>query len=110
MLGLLNHLNESDQRQEHFAQSADMDIADFVHSYVKHRLERFGEAQLRVLQVLLSEVLINRELYYQQVIAPTFALAEHYFEQWSMQDATTSQAPHLTLALSHQRHPTRSIL
>ncbi len=52
LLGLLNRLNQSDQWQEHFAQSADLDIADFVHGYVKHRLERFGADQLRVLQVL----------------------------------------------------------
>lgn len=99
LLGLLNRLNESDQREEHFAQSAEMDIADFVHGYVKHRLEHLGGDELRLLQVIVSEVLINRELrelYYQQVIAPTFTIAEQYFEQWARERKIAASDPRLT--------------
>ncbi len=98
LLGLLNRLNESDLRQGHFAQSAELDIADFVQGYVQHRLEQFGPNELQLLQVVLSEVLINRELrdlYYQQVLAPTFALAEQYFEQWSMEGKIVSANPRM---------------
>ena len=41
-----------------------------------------------VFRVVLSEMLVNRELrelYYQQVILPTFEVAEHYFRRQSQE-------------------------
>lgn len=98
LLGLLNRLNESDQRQEHFAQSAEMDITDFIQGYVKHRLEHVSGDALRLLQVVLAEVLINRELrelYFQQVIAPTLTIAEQSFEQWSKEGKIVTGDPRM---------------
>lgn len=99
LLGLLNRLNETDQRPAHFTAAREIDLAEFVESYVKHRFERLDGDNLRVLQVLLAEMLVNRELrelYYRQVIEPTFALTEQYFEQCVAEGRVTPADPQLT--------------
>lgn len=99
LLGLLVRLNESDRRQEQFEQAAEMDFAEFVQGYVKHRIETVSSSGLQVFQVVLSEILINRELrdlYFRDVVAPTFALAEQYFGQWAEQGTIAPLDPKLT--------------
>jgi AcrR family transcriptional regulator len=99
LLGLLNRLNETDQRREHFAQSAEMELAEFVHGYIKHRFETLTASGLDVFQVVLSETLINHELrdrYYGEVVEPTLTLAEQYFRQWAEQGAIAPLDPQLT--------------
>jgi TetR/AcrR family fatty acid metabolism transcriptional regulator len=82
LLGILNRLNETERRDEDLAQSADHDVRDFSRHYFRHRFSTLTQGGLEVLQVVLSEVLVSpelRELYTQQVVAPTFALAEAHF-------------------------------
>lgn len=99
LLGLLNRLNETEQRREHFEESAEMDLDLFFEQYIAHRFETLAAGSLDLLQVLLSEILINRELrepYYTEVVEPTMALAEQYFKQWAEQGRTAPIDPSLT--------------
>jgi AcrR family transcriptional regulator len=85
LLGILNRLNESDKRETYFEQSADMDIDSFFRQHVRQRLEMFDQMGMDVVKIVLSEVLTNldlRDMYYQQVVAPTFELAQTYFQKW----------------------------
>ena len=93
LLGILDRLNETDQREAHFEQSADMDIDTFFRLHVRQRLDAIDGGGLEVVQIVLSEVLVNqelRELYQEKIIAPTFALAQNYFQQW-MEDGLIRQ-------------------
>jgi TetR/AcrR family fatty acid metabolism transcriptional regulator len=85
LLGILNRLNESDQRQMHFEQAAATDIDAFFRFYLRQRLEVMDGKGMQVIRIVLSEILINhdlRDLYYEKIIAPTFELAETYFQDW----------------------------
>ena len=85
LLGLLNRLNESDQRTAHFEQSADMDTDTFFRTLLQHRLGVMNSEGMKVIQIVLSEIMVNRDLralYYEKIIAPTFELAETYFYRW----------------------------
>ena len=85
LLGILDRLNESDQREAYFEQSTDMDINSFFRKHLRQRLEFIGPKGMQVVQIVLSEILVNhdlRDMYYQKVIAPTFELAEKYFYGW----------------------------
>jgi AcrR family transcriptional regulator len=86
LLGLLNRINETELRDQHFGQAGQGDVRAFVRGYIRQRFAVITQAGYQVFQVLLSEILVDSELralYYQQVIAPTFALAERYFQQWA---------------------------
>ncbi len=55
-----------------------------MRQYFRQRFAALTQGGPEVFQVVLSEVLVNpelRELYLQQVVAPTFTLAETYFAQ-----------------------------
>lgn len=70
---LMHRLNESERRSDDLA-AAGSDPA----AYLRHRFE-VATAELPVLQVILSEALVDatvRETYLEEVITPTFALAE----------------------------------
>ncbi len=85
LFGILDRLNESDKRETYFEQSADMDIDSFFRLHLRQRLEKLGPKGLEVIQIVLSEILVNhdlRDMYYEKVIAPTFQLAEKYFYGW----------------------------
>lgn len=78
MLGILNRLNETEQREDDLAQATEIDLRIFLQGYFKQRSEALTRDDLEVFQVLLSETPVNkdlRELYYRQVIEPTFAIA-----------------------------------
>jgi AcrR family transcriptional regulator len=70
---LMHRLNESERR------SADLAAAGSnPASYIRHRLE-LATAELPLLQVILAEALVDpavRQSYLEEIIAPTFALAE----------------------------------
>jgi AcrR family transcriptional regulator len=79
LLGILDRVNQSQQRAEHFAQAKESDPADFIRTYLGQRLALLSETGLDVFRVLFSELLVNRELretYYRQVVEPTFAIAD----------------------------------
>jgi len=85
LIGILDNVNETDQREAYFEQAANMDMDTFFRVHVRQRLEIFEGRVLDVIQIVLSEVLVNqelREMYQEKIIMPTFALAEKYFYQW----------------------------
>ncbi|MEZ4672373.1 MAG: TetR/AcrR family transcriptional regulator [Anaerolineae bacterium] len=99
LLGILNRLNESDQRPEHFEQGGDLDIETFVRVYLRRRFKVMSDSSA-VFQIVLSEVLVNkdlRELYMTQVIAPTFAVAEPFFRQLVEEGKVRPHDPALSL-------------
>ncbi len=79
ILGLLDWVNQSDQRETDFAKLEHMDLETFVQAYVRQRLELLGGEGLGLFQAILPEILANEELrtlYREQVIAPTYSTAD----------------------------------
>lgn len=100
LLGLLDRLNATEQREVDFAQSAEMDVADFVRMYLNQRFKEVTDTSLDVFHVLLSEVLVNQELretYYRQIVEPTFAVAEQYAQHWVSAETEQRIDPRLML-------------
>ncbi|MEP7289809.1 MAG: TetR/AcrR family transcriptional regulator [Chloroflexota bacterium] len=88
LLGILDRLNETSQRESDFEQAAKGDISDWVRGYMKQRFDRLGHENLEVFQVILSEMLVDEELrrvYFQQIIGPTYDLAAKFFQQWEQE-------------------------
>jgi AcrR family transcriptional regulator len=85
LLGILNRLNESTERQQHFVSGSEQDMRAFFSSYVRQRMSLLWP-NAEVFQAVLPEMLVNgelRKLYYEGVVAPTFAIAERYFQEQS---------------------------
>lgn len=85
LLGILNRLNQSTEREQQLNLESGQDIRTFFAAYLRQRMALFWP-NAEVFQAVLPEMLVNaelRELYYQQVIAPTIAVAEHYFQAQS---------------------------
>ncbi len=83
LLGILNRLNESTERQQHFLTANEQDARAFFTAYLHQRMALLWP-NAEVFQAVLPEMLVNgelRKLYYEGVVAPTFALAERYFQQ-----------------------------
>jgi AcrR family transcriptional regulator len=81
LLGILNRLNESTEREQQFVSGSEQDFRTFFLTYLRQRMSLLWP-NAEVLRAVLPEMLVNaelRELYYQQVLAPTFRIAEHYF-------------------------------
>src|SRR4051812_47837272 len=78
LLGLLDRLNETEQRRDDFAAADTQNPRAFFVAYVRKRLDLLW-SNMQVVQAILPEVLANAELrtlYLKQVIEPTFALGE----------------------------------
>jgi len=87
MLGILNRLNETTEREQQLALDSEQDIRSFFKSYLRQRMALLWP-NAEVFQAVLPEMLVNaelRELYYEQVLEPTFKIAEHYFLAQSQQ-------------------------
>src|SRR5260221_10547151 len=85
LLGILDRLNETPEREAHFAQAAAVGVDDWARLYIQQRFAAIGPDERRLLQVVLAEALANRDLreqYSRQIIQPTYALAEGFFNQW----------------------------
>ena len=88
MLGIFDRLNESDQRVEDFSKFTEGDFRSFMKAYLRHRLTVLQAGNFEVFRVVLSEIMVNkelRELYYRKILEPTFSMAEAYFQQWAAQ-------------------------
>ena len=86
MLGIFDRLNESDKRVEDFSKFTDVDFRSFMKAYLRHRLTLFQAGNFEVFRIVLSEIMVNkelRELYYRKILEPTFSVAETYFQQWA---------------------------
>lgn len=80
LIGILDRLNQTEQREAHFADVED--LREFFISYLQQRLQvLFPNAD--VFKALLPELLTNtelREIYSNQIIAPSIAIAEQFFQ------------------------------
>lgn len=83
LMGLLNQLNETPERPQHFQDGQSLDFEVFLQVYLEHRMQQITE-DLTILKGLLPELLVNpglQEKYQSEIMAPTFQLAEGYFAQ-----------------------------
>jgi AcrR family transcriptional regulator len=81
LLGLLNRLNESEQRAEQLAELTQQDLKSVFVTYTRQRMALFW-SHAEVIRAVLPELLVNGELraiYYQQIVEPTLVLAEQVF-------------------------------
>ena len=84
LLGILDRINESEQRKEDLGQASDGDFVGFFTFYLRHRMQLL-DANFQAFRAILPDILNNAELrarYYSQVIEPTFALATPIFQSW----------------------------
>ncbi len=82
LLGILHRLNESAEREQQLTPEREQDLRSFFTSYLRQRMALLWP-NAEVFQAVLPEMLANEELrglYYQQVLVPTFAVAEHAFQ------------------------------
>ena len=82
LLGLLDRINETTQRQAHFMEAGEGDFETFFRTYLEHRMSVLKD-NLALFQAILPEVMVNgplRERYYQTIVAPTYGVAEDYFK------------------------------
>ena len=83
LFALLDRLNETELRPMHFTQAKDSSFPEFFSAYLKHRLEQFGEREMALMRIVISEMLVNPELleqYKTRIIEPTYAVAERAFQ------------------------------
>ncbi len=88
MLGIFDRLNETDRREESFSQFTGGGLREFMKAYLRHRLTVLRADNFEVFKIVLSEVMVNkelRELFLRTILEPTFAMAEMYFQQWAAQ-------------------------
>jgi AcrR family transcriptional regulator len=82
LLAILNRLNETTEREQQFAQGSEQDVRSFFRAYLRQRITLLWP-NAEVFRAVLPEILVNAELrdqYYQQVLAPTFAVGEQFFQ------------------------------
>lgn len=82
LLGILHRLNESAEREQQLMPEHEQDPRSFFTAYLRQRMALLWP-NAEVFQAVLPEMLVNeelRELYYQQVLVPTFTVAEHAFQ------------------------------
>jgi AcrR family transcriptional regulator len=84
LIGILDRINESEQRAEDLGQTISDDFAAYFAAYFRHRMQLL-DANFQAFQAILPDILNNPELrvrYYQQVVEPTFTLAGPIFQNW----------------------------
>lgn len=82
LLGILDRLNETQQRRPVFDQGLEQDFRTFFKIYLRHRLEILWPNR-QVIRALLPELLVNevlREQYYRQVVEPSLEAATKHFQ------------------------------
>jgi AcrR family transcriptional regulator len=87
LLGILHRLNESTEREQDFALEGNQDVRSFFTVYLRQRMSLLWP-NAEVFQAVLPEMLVNaqlRKLYYEQVLMPTFKVAENYFKAQGQQ-------------------------
>ena len=100
LIGILDRLNESSQRAADFEQSKNMNLRDWTREYIKHRMQVLNPTNMQVFRVLLSEVLVDKELrekYFKEVLTPTYDMAEVYFKQWAAEGSVKPVDPTLAM-------------
>ena len=99
LLGILHRLNASAEREQQLMPENEQDVRSFFTAYLRQRMVLLWP-NAEVFQAVLPEMLANeelRELYYQQVVAPTFTIAEHSFQALGATDQLRSMDIPLTV-------------
>jgi TetR/AcrR family fatty acid metabolism transcriptional regulator len=87
LLAILNRLNETTEREQQFEQGNMQDVRSFFLAYARHRMALLWP-NAEVFRAVLPEILVNselRDLYYQQVLAPTIAVGVQFYQAQSEQ-------------------------
>jgi AcrR family transcriptional regulator len=82
LLGILHRFNTTSERQEHFEIAVSIDPKEFFVMYLKQRMKLLAK-NYEMLQATLPEILVNpeiRDIYYKEVVEPTFKISEAYFQ------------------------------
>jgi len=102
LLGILDRINESAQREAHFQEGAEMDIREWTRAYIRHRFSLFGPEVLQVFRAIVPEILVNKELqdsYYGRIIEPTFEMAIAYLRKRQAAGEVNGMDPALAMRL-----------
>jgi AcrR family transcriptional regulator len=102
ILGLLDRLNESEQRGADFERAIQGSLRDWARAYFSQRIAAVQPQNLEILRVLISEILVNedlRERYFQRIVRPTNELAETFFRQWQSEGALKPVDPKLAVRI-----------
>ena len=81
LVAILDKLNETERRAEHFEVGLSTDFQGFFEEYLRRRMTLIWENR-EVLRVLLSEMLVNaglRDRYLRETVEPTMRIAEDNF-------------------------------
>lgn len=82
LIEIFHRLNASAEREQQLVLESGQDLRSFFTAYLRQRMSLLWP-DAEVFQAVLPELLVNeelRELYYQQVLLPTFTIAEHAFQ------------------------------
>lgn len=102
LLGLLDRLNETDQRDDDMAMANEMDLRTFVKGYIQQRFNLFTGQGLNVFRAVLPEIMANaevKELYVKTIVEPTFAQAEKHYAKLVKDGKVSPMDVPLTLRL-----------
>jgi AcrR family transcriptional regulator len=92
MLGILERMNAADLSDEDSSQFAEAGFRDFMAAYFRRRLTALKADEFAIFRVVVSEIMVNRglrELHYQRILEPTFAVAKQHVERWAEQHLIT---------------------
>jgi len=87
LLAVLDRLNETTERKQHFVLGSEQDLKAFFRAYLQQRMALLWP-NAEVFRAVLPELLVNGKLrrqYYEQVLAPTIAVGEQFFQGQSEQ-------------------------
>ena len=82
LLAVLDRLNETTARRQQFVLGDEQDLKAFFRAYLQQRMALLWP-NAEVFRAVLPELLVNGELrrqYYEQVLAPTIAVGEQFFQ------------------------------
>src|SRR5437868_12702736 len=87
LLAVLDRLNETTERRQQFVLGDEQDFKAFFRAYLQQRMALLWP-NAEVFRAVLPELLVNGKLrrqYYEQVLAPTIAVGEQFFQAQSEQ-------------------------
>src|SRR6266567_2844994 len=82
LLAVLDRLNETTERKQQFVLGSEQDLKAFFRAYLQQRMALLWP-NAEVFRAVLPELLVNGKLrrqYYEQVLAPTIAVGEQFFQ------------------------------
>jgi AcrR family transcriptional regulator len=88
LLGIMERMQTAALQNVDTSQVANMDLPEFIRTYIQHPLTAFEASNFELFKVIVSEILVNQEMrerYYEQLVAPAISLGEQFFKQWAEQ-------------------------